>query len=442
MAQHIYEWAKGRGYWLRNGEDRPGQPTSHLLLDGGRLAVPPESHGALLNAYASSILAHRDRPPCMVELRTPVFRMFMDLDTRFAGAAAAASAAALQGPLADALRAVAAAACPGQPAIVCGASGVKREARDGAAPTYKMGFHLVWPEALVTGRTALALRERALEALRASDALRDPEALGLVGRWEDILDAVVFRSSGLRMAWSAKGRHDARVYVPLGRILADGQLAPLGLLSGVAALRDMVRALSIRSFALEPTVQAGDEEEDLGGGCGGASGGGGGSYAHKSLAAYSDVLAALAASLPPEFAGQRFACLLAGETCFLLRSTSRYCLNAGREHSTSNVYFVLTRRGVCQRCYCRKDTGEGRAYGACKDFSSEVWPVAPEVLAAFFPDPAPDQRSTASTSTAPPALGAMPSRAAKSLDFDSLVRRSHMAPPPKPKRAKKPPKPT
>lgn len=426
---HVYDWARARGYWLRAGEDRAA---SHLLLDGGRLAVPPESHGALLNAYAASLLAHPGRPPCMVEVRTPVFRMFMDVDTRFGSHEAAARAGALEGPVAGALRAVAAAACPGHAAIVCAASRPKREEREGGDAAHKMGFHLVWPEALVTSRTALALRQRALDALRESAELADPGALGLLGRWEDILDAVVYRSSGLRMAWSAKGRHDDRLYVPRARISEDGSLAPLPRPSGVAALRELVRELSVRCFE-SPTITHGVDGVDGEDGTHGPDSVGT-AYAHKSLAAYADVLPLLAAALPLEFVGQRFAGLLAGETCFLLRSTARHCFNLGRQHRTNNVYFVLTRRGVCQRCYCRCETDEGRRYGMCKDFSSEVWPVPPEVVEAFFKDAGgggsqDDSSSRHSTSsTAPAPLGAMPSRAAKaSLGFDALVRRSRPA---------------
>lgn len=435
MSQHVYDWARGRGYWLKQGDARPA---SHLLLDGGKLLVPEESHGALLNAYAATVVAHPARPPCMVELRTPVFRMFMDLDTRFVSLEAAATAAALGGgAVAAAMRCLAEAACPGCPAILCCADGVKREEPRGErdAVCFKQGFHVVWPGVLVTAETALALRQRALDALHEVD----PGGLGLVGAWDRIIDAIVYKSSGLRMPWSAKGRHDTRVYVPRAR-LANGALEPLEAPTGVAALRRLVHQLSIRTFGAEPTVAVAGADAAATGVD--ADGGGGGAYVHKSLAAFADVLPDLAAALPLEFLGQRFTGLMAAEHCYMLRSTARYCFNLGRAHRTNNVYFVVTRRGVSQRCYCRCETAEGRKYGMCKDYSSDWWPVPVAVTDAFFPpgDPAAaaEPRCRGPCSTAPAPLGAMPSRAAKSyLGFDAMVQRSRpLAPPPAPKRRK------
>lgn len=93
----------------------------------------------------------------------------------------------------------------------------------------------------------------------------------------------------------------------------------------------------------------------------------------------------------------------------MLRSTSRWCGNIGRAHNSNNVYFQLTRAGVCQRCYCRCDTTEGRRHGLCKDYSSAVWPVPERVIDAFFgpvvsPPPAPPPPRPGRVSTATMAL--------------------------------------
>lgn len=411
MACHIYDWAKQRGYWLRPGQEVA--PT-HLLLDGGRLCVPDDSHAAFLNAYATSLVAHPGQPPCIVELRTPVFRMFVDLDTRFASREAAESAAALGAPMATALQRLAAAVLPGHPAALCLSSGVKHEER---TDTWKVGAHLVWPEVLVAASTALALRRHALETLDDADLA----AAGAAGTWADVIDAVVYRSSGLRMPWSAKGRHDPRVYELRARLDAHGALTAERVAGGVASLRHALRDLSVRapgrSATLEARGEAGDEDDERPEGT---------QYVHKSLAAYASVLPQLAAALPKEFEGQRFTALLAGERCFMLRSTARHCFNVGRKHTSSNVYFVLTRRGVCQRCYCRRETVEGRQHGPCSDFASHPWPVPAEVVNAFFGE------ETASTT--PGALATMPSRAGRSYNsFDNLVQRSR----PGQKRARK-----
>jgi hypothetical protein len=406
---HVYDWARGRGYWVRAGSDVA--PT-HLLLDGGKLAVPDESNGAFLNAYACSVARHPDRRPCLVEVRTKVFKMFLDLDTRFASEERALAAAALGPDMLGALRAIhgaVSAMCPSR-ALVCASTAPKRDPRDG---TFKLGFHVVWPDVLLTRGTALRVRDVMVQAV-GSCAVD-----GLACAWDAALDPVVFRSSGLRMPWSGKGRDDDRTYELRGTLSPDGQFEAVTI-RGVSALRQALLDLSIRTFGRDPTVtgpEADDDEDDPQRQ----------PWVSKTLGAYADVLPALDAALPLQFAGQKFTGLVATEHCYMLRSTARYCFNLGRQHRTNNVYFLLTRRGVCQRCYCRCDTAEGRKYGACKDFSSEAWPVPAEVLTAFFGEEQSNEGADSSpaASSARSSVAVMPSRAGKSfLDFDSLVARS------------------
>lgn len=419
---HVYDWLRSRGYWMAPGHSEEPRRATHLLLDGGKVCVPEESHAAFLNAYAACVTRHPDRRPCMVELRTPVFRFFVDLDTRFVD-----QPSSLEQPLRCLARVVAEAFAEGTPApeaLVCHANVPKQE-RDGI----KRGFHVVWPDVYVTPATALELRRRMLEALETQ---HPAEGCGLANGWANIVDSTVYTSNGLRMPWSAKGRDDKRFY-DVKWTLTPGDLSALDPVSGVTALRDHLHRLSIRApTGKEPTLTLVDEP---------ASGktessSGAADFSHKSLAAFSDVLPALAAALPVQFMGQKFTGLLASEHCFMLRSTARYCFNLGRAHRTNNVYFVLTKKGVSQRCYCRCETDEGRKFGMCKDFSSQVWDVPGEVTLAFFGE---DSPATA-PSSAPTSTGVMPSRMAKSyLKFESLMARSrpHVSPKTKKARVKK-----
>lgn len=417
-AAHVYDWARGRGYWLAYASD--AAPT-HLLLDGGKLRVPDESHASFLNAYASSVVRFPDRRPCIVELRTRVFKFFVDFDTRFESLAAAEAARDLAEPMLGVLRRVCAsvAACgaeaevdPGE-ALVCSGREVGED--------NKLGFHVVWPDLLVTAPTARRIRDR----LVADLASTPPAELGIQGTWESVADASVYKSNGLRLPWSAKGRATDRFYELRGRVRASGELVACSVTT-VSALRDAVHALSIRTFNKDPTLALGGAEDDE------ASTDEGRAWTAKSLAAYSDLLPKVAAALPVQFVGSKFTGAMVADHCVMLRSTARYCFNLGRAHRTNNVYFMLTRRGVCQRCYCRCETAEGRKYGMCKDFSSDVWPVPDEVTAAFFGD---DSTASSGGGGAGGSQGraladvrVMPSRTGKShLSFDKLLARSRPA---------------
>ncbi len=67
------------------------------------------------------------------------------------------------------------------------------------------------------------------------------------------------------------------------------------------------------------------------------------------------------------------------ENVFILCSQSKYCSNIGRNHNSEHIYFKLNRDGICQKCFCKCDTMDGRKYGFCKDYSSTVIPCTPHL---------------------------------------------------------------
>lgn len=53
---------------------------------------------------------------------------------------------------------------------------------------------------------------------------------------------------------------------------------------------------------------------------------------------------------------------------------ANFCLNVNREHNSSTVYFTITERGVFQRCFCKKQTLDGRIMGVpCPNFVSQAF---------------------------------------------------------------------
>ena len=407
MADGAYAWLRAHGCWLARGAK---QPATHLLLDGGRAAVSDELHGAFLNAYAAAVVRGRaGAAPCLVELRTPVFKLFVDIDARFVEEPHDPAAAA-EGVLRVLARVVSETFTPAAAdddtlgALVCVSTKAKRE-KDGL---WKRGLHVIWPRVLATPETALLFRDAALAALADEPA---PFANPFANDFANAIDACVYRSNGLRMPWSAKGKGDAAVYVPVARVSPGGDVAAVPEPTTVPEVRDLVRQLSIRTYG-EPatdTTLAGDDDPAAPDHAAAAA------VSTGDLAQYGDVLEALDAALPVQFAGQRFTGLVRGDGCFMLRSTSRWCGNLGREHRTNNVYFVLTRKGVHQRCYCRCDTTDGRQYGLCKDYCSDTWPVEAHVVEAFF-------AGEVAAPTATEAHRPLPSQSTKrALSFDRLL---------------------
>ena len=56
---------------------------------------------------------------------------------------------------------------------------------------------------------------------------------------------------------------------------------------------------------------------------------------------------------------------------YIILTKSKYCQNIDRSHNSCQIYFKLSREGICQKCHCICNTMTGRKYGFCKDYSSE-----------------------------------------------------------------------
>ena len=67
------------------------------------------------------------------------------------------------------------------------------------------------------------------------------------------------------------------------------------------------------------------------------------------------------------------------ESIYILCSQSKYCTNIGKNHNSEHIYFKLNKEGICQKCFCRCDTIDGRRHGYCKDYESEYIPCTPQL---------------------------------------------------------------
>ena len=350
MASLIAE-CRRRG-WHRSEQ---GTPRSNILMNGalgGSLFVPNADYDtAFLPAYARALRV--GEPVFVIECRTqPLFRWHADVDVLGERALTDEEVDVLCRALCDAL----AATFPGaRPVLVCAAP---PKAHKGMIKT---GLHLVCPTIECDAGTALAVRELALEGLARAQ-------LTCANGWEDALDTSVYRGSGLRMVGASKVEP-----CPCGRDAACGECGGRGKRDGGRAyklhrvwsttgvhmdewlekLRDnpllLCNKTSIRCLtsggALQPPQQRPRE-----------------SPRDRAPAAQSSESSAIGASLavlvancPSRHASLRVASVQRAADCIFLRvDTPGECGNVARCHSTSNVYFVVQRTFVTQRCFCRK----------------------------------------------------------------------------------------
>lgn len=67
------------------------------------------------------------------------------------------------------------------------------------------------------------------------------------------------------------------------------------------------------------------------------------------------------------------------ENVYILCSQSKYCTNIGKNHNSEHIYFKLNKDGICQKCFCRCDTLDGRKDGYCKEYQSDPIPCTPQL---------------------------------------------------------------
>lgn len=370
--------------WVLDRQD--GKKATHLLMDGGRLHVPPEDSNSFLQQMAT-LLAGK-HVPSVVELRTPVFRMMMDIDIEHTDPSISAAS------FSNMLELIREAAFHFWHVMNENAEHVKPRMVVCSAPlkktsngNTKLGLHVVFPQIATTPQIASAFRMILLPVLE--DRARVPE--GMVQPWDKVIDNSVFQSNGLRMPFNGKGRKETRAYVPCMEFLdedmdvcSDIECAE----TSVKTYRHWLESCSIRSTtnvttplfckvsALPESVQKLlKTPAGKGGSVDGAL-----SCQRERLADYADLLPKIMEAIPPEYGEHAITSAARFPNFVAFRSTSRFCRNLGRCHRSNNVYFVVSSEGLAQRCYCRCDTLDGRLYSRCMDFQSEFFRIDERVI--------------------------------------------------------------
>lgn len=356
-----------------------GEPT-HYLMDGGKLYVREEA--AFLREYADALT--RGEACFVVERRTPVFKLFADLDWTRSEAPSRELWLQLLRVVADTVRR----ARGGPPFVMLACLAVPKPDPAGGV---RVGAHLHFPDVLVTQALALAVRARLVPVLAALNLDFDAEHL---------VDPAVYHGNGLRMKGSRKAtpcepcaacggtgrRVDARVYAPT--VVMDDQGA-LASEAEVRALRDdwhaVVRATSIRSDASEPDAfgALGDVAAPVARSWGRASRlpEALNAHIHASLTRAFPVYADEHARAP-----WRVTEIVAhasdgapGPSHVFVHTSCTYCCNKRGHHRSkgNSVYFMVSEREVTQRCFSYKSTPGADGDVACRTYRTAPQPTPP-----------------------------------------------------------------
>lgn len=374
MSVHVYEWCKKRGYYGRTGD------LSHVLLDKGVLCVPENSHDEFLAEYARGVV-QGGKYSCVVEYKPKVFRMFYDLDIV---ASPELAEAMTKGDFSEDVHTVFKTVCGvtadlfevDRTEVIMCASNFTKKAKDGV----KVGIHLTFGSIFVTSPVALFVRSKVLEKL--SD-IKNP----FVNDWEQVVDAAVHKGSGMRLPWAAKPEEPKRVYVPMLKYILDRKEEmrhELLDVSGFAATRKILADVSLRARGALTKLLVDAELDDT------ESPSYSESLKHESLRQFETVVAELEKIIPEEYGG-KITGVLKTDHVYMFRHSSKFCSNVGRHHHSSNTYFMVTKKGMHQRCYSRKVVFE-EGLCPCSLYKGEVIKVPNKILDELFPQAPPEPK--------------------------------------------------
>lgn len=357
-------WTRENGMLLKRSSV---EEHTHLLLNGGKLRVLACDNSFFLSKYAWFL--EKGQMLQVVECRTPIFKLMMDVDIKTDTPLTKEQ----QIQLSHQLHCLASSTFEESgPTILCMAP--PELLADGR---HKTGIHLVFQNVYVDSQTALSFR-------RAIIHTSNPN-LDLTLQWDDILDSQVYTSAGLRMLGSQK-KDGTRAYVP-AYLLYDDDVNPVNL-DNDGGWKTWVDRTSIRNFSqtitalqqrLPPSLHHVTAHHPSSTSC-------------MDLIEHQHGLSDLKQILPEVYRDVEFTGLkTVGDKCFL-QSTSKFCLNADREHSSNRTYFQLQPDGVFQRCHSNKEGG-GRLMGNCKKFYSNMFEMPVSLRASLWPSEYPVKRA-------------------------------------------------
>ena len=331
--------------WLQKNRLWGGNGWTHLALDGGKFSIKPADEVTFLTKVGSSL--QRGHALYFIELRTDVFRFFLDVDKPPAGSEGAILAAVL---------------------AINGGKGVVVVCRAGD------NWHVHFPNLHVDTDTASRLADDLAEQLGG-------------GVWRRVVDPCVYKSAGLRLLGCRKSRPCTACHSKgcaachnkgkedLGRVYSvtacyrDGVESPelLAELQG-----NIVRALLFCSIRLpntrtaKPTLQLPPPKKVC-------------APKVRTVKAQAQVetwLLRIVRGFHPLYAQVGIVGVkkMADHLVVSVNGPgSKACLNlGGQDHKSNSVYFVISRGDVCQKCFCRCETTAGRKYGKCAGFRSSI----------------------------------------------------------------------
>jgi hypothetical protein len=365
-------WCKDQGF--ANNSD-----LSHVLMDGGVLSVPfdrlNDFYEKCIESYISGEKIY------VVEQKTENYNFFMDLDYKDDDELTFEQIKSICKVICDKVSKFG-----GKDALISVAEPKPVDT------LIKTGIHINWPDFVVNRSSALALRDHVINTLNLVYGSRD---------WKDIVDISVYgnssrntKGSGFRMPWSHKrGKHEACMgrgcekcnntgketqseYLPVF-VYKHGPLSMLQKTEQKPSV-EMLHMATLRTQGTDPVLIEGAREENT--------------FTNaqtKDEFKNQEAVLLVEAFIRKHMEGQSTASvtkMFKHKNQFLVSTTSKYCENLRRAHSSNHIWFHISGDTITQKCFCNCETMKGRFYGFCKDFSGRRHQLPKKITDVLYED--------------------------------------------------------
>lgn len=357
--------------WIREKGFHNNESLSHVSLAKGSYSIPYASMHEFHKACAESIA--RSEPLHFVEIKGELFRFFVDIDYKSKMPMESSEVHSLSLAVYESVRKYIAEESDSK-CIVC-TSKPKSLGDHG----FKTGVHLIWPDVIVDSFLASLLAKQLTLDMEGAFGPRQDQP------WNDVIDPSVYKhkKTGLRMKFCSKPEDTSRVYKPVyvfgdpSIVLKDWETA------------DLLDLCSIRTNKIDKTHILREQIEE--------------NLIHQEEEAqfvaqtgFSDLSPVdeihehtledyIRRNYPKhKITKLRKVLKVDKKDKYIIFVDSKYCLNMERQHKSNNVYFIATKDGTAQRCFCNCKTKDHRKSGYCKDFQSPWSPFHPSLKQMLF----------------------------------------------------------
>lgn len=377
-------------------KDSDIKPT-HLLLDGGRLCVKKEFIDTFYKLYAECL--SKKVSLHIVEQKTPTFKLFSDLDIINLHEISQDEILKIVNLIQEVIFLVYA---QNYYVIVCGTE--SKEVIKNNTKFIKQGIHLYWPEICITCENAIKIRKIIIHKLKSILGEREE-----FNTWDDVVDISVYKNNGIRMVGSSKCSYvkennktklfeDKRTYMPLyyidcyknnhadklKKLIEDKYLLTKTTSIQIFDEIDVLPIINYPEFMneleyCEPCENDTKNNKDCNSRKLNSS-----SFQYQAICQFFRVY--VEKEYPVYSCNEIKKILDYDGKVYVILTKSKYCQNILRPHNSCQIYFKLTKNGLCQKCLCICNTLEGRKINEngnqvyCRDYTTEPIPCSSGLL--------------------------------------------------------------